>query len=337
MMVLDAAHTTLTHADIEDLPSLVRAGDLVVVNDAATIPASLRGTTARGEPVELRLAGATEDESVWSAVLFGDGDWRTRTEHRPAPPSVTVGDELVFGEELRAVIEDISTRSDRLVTVRFGLSGDRLWRAIYALGRPVQYAHLADDLPLWHVQTVYAGRPWAVELPSAGRPLRWSLLAALRAKGCVIARVTHAAGLSATGDDALDAALPLPERYEIPEETAAAIEAARLRGRRVIAVGTSVVRALEGCAATHGRVIAGRGVTDLRLGLRSSLRVVDAVLSGMHDPGTSHFELLSAFAPPSLLLDAEREGGEREYLNHEFGDACLVWAPSREAGEGARW
>ncbi len=308
MMVLDPARGTVTHATVGSLADFVRAGDLVVVNDAATLPASLRGRTARGEPVELRLAGATDDPSRWRAVLFGDGDWRTRTEHRPA------------------TVDEVSARSSRLVTARFTPEGDRFWRALYAHGRPVQYAHVAGDLALWHVQTVYAGRPWAVELPSAGRPLRWSLLASLRARGVSIARVTHAAGLSATGDEALDAALPLPERYEIPRETVDAVERARAEGGRVIAVGTSVVRALEGSAAAHGRVVEGAGETDLRLREGSARRVVDAVLSGMHEPGTSHFELLSAFAPARALLDAAREAEARRYLGHEFGDACLVLA-----------
>mgnify|MGYP000520575871 CR=1 FL=1 len=113
--------------------------------------------------------------------------------------------------------------------MRFNQRGDRFWQAIYAIGRPVQYAHLGGDLALWHTQNVYAGRPWAVELPSAGHPLRWSLLAALRSRGVTIARVTHAAGLSATGDDALDA---------------------QLRGRAV-AQASARLRARV-CSVTHG-------------------------------------------------------------------------------------
>lgn len=332
LMVLDPSRASLTHATVGALAGFVRAGDVVVVNDAATLPASLQGSTAAGAAVELRLAGPTDDPAVWRAVLFGAGDWRTRTEHRAPPPAVRIGDELALGPVLRATVTGVSERFERLVTVRFTPTGDRFWRALYEHGRPVQYAHVAGELPLWHAQTVYGGRPWAVELPSAGRPLRWSLLGALRARGVTVARVTHAAGLSATGDDALDAALPLPERYDIPAETVRAIEAARRDGGRVIAVGTSVVRALEGCAATHGGVVAGEGVTDLRLGEHSPRRVVDAVLSGMHEPGTSHFELLSAFAPAERLLAAVREGEARSYLGHEFGDACLVFGePARAA------
>jgi len=325
MMVLDASQAGLIHSTVGALPGYVRAGDLVVVNDAATVPASLHGCTAAGDSVEVRLAGPSDDATVWSAVLFGAGDWRTRTEHRPPPPVVAVGDRLSFGPVLRATVTAVSKRFARLVTLRFSPEGDAFWQGLYAYGRPVQYAHVAAELPLWHAQTVYAGRPWAVELPSAGRPLRWSLLVALRARGATLARLTHAAGLSATGDDALDAALPLPERYDIPRETVEALDATRARGGRVLAVGTSVVRALEGAAATHGRVVAGPGMTDLRLSASSPRRVVDAVLSGMHEPGSSHFELLSAFAEPARLMDAVQEGEARGYLGHEFGDACLVW------------
>jgi S-adenosylmethionine:tRNA ribosyltransferase-isomerase len=324
VMVIDARSGSLAHTRVGELAAWLRAGDLVVVNDAATLPASLHGTTAAGEPIELRLAGTT-DEIHWDAVLFGDGDWRTRTEHRAPPPRVVPGDEIVFGESLRATVVSLSPLSTRLVTVRFNEDGAAFWRDLYALGRPVQYAHVRDDLPLWHVQTRYASKPWAMELPSAGRPLRWSLLEALRARKVSLATITHAAGLSATGDDALDAMLPLPERYDIPAETVRAVEATRARGGRVIAIGTSVVRALEGSARANGGVLtAGAGVTDLKLGESSTRGVVDAVFSGMHEPGTSHFALLSAFAPPSLLLDAVSEGTREGYLGHEFGDACLV-------------
>lgn len=325
-MVIDAGSGSLTHTRVGELATWLRAGDLVVVNDAATLPASLHGTTATGEAIELRLAGTT-DEVHWDAVIFGGGDWRTRTEHRAPPPRVVPGDELVFGGTLRATVESLSALSTRLVTLRFNKDGSAFWRDLYALGRPVQYAHVRDDLPLWHVQTRYASKPWAMELPSAGRPLRWSLLEALRARSVALATITHAAGLSATGDDSLDAMLPLPERYDIPVETVRAVEATRARGGRVVAIGTSVVRALEGAARANGGTLkAGAGVTDLKLNDASARSVVSAVFSGMHEPGTSHFALLSAFAPPSLLLDAVSEGTREGYLGHEFGDACLVLA-----------
>ena len=203
--------------------------------------------------------------------------------------------------------------------------GDALWAALYRVGRPVQYSHLAHDLPLWAVQTVYAARPWSFEMPSAGRPLSWQTLLALRRKGVRWAALTHAAGLSATGDPALDAALPLPERYDIPAATVRAVEETRARGGRVVAVGTTVVRALEGAAASGGGVLrAGAGVTDLRITPAFRPRVVEGVLSGAHAATESHFQLLAAFAGHALL-DAAADHAERAgFLTHELGDSMLV-------------
>jgi S-adenosylmethionine:tRNA ribosyltransferase-isomerase len=306
---------------VVDLPSLLRPGDLLVVNDAATLPASLQGFTAFGDPVEVRLAGT--EQNAWRAVLFGRGDWRVRTEERPAPPRVRKGDRLSFGPGLAARVTGVSRLSPRLVELVF--EGPAFWAQIYAVGKPVQYAHLESDLSLGDVQVPYAGRPWAFEPPSAGRPLTFAIREALEARGIHILPLTHAAGLSSTGDPALDAALPLPERFEIPDRTARGIEGARRRGSRVVAAGTTVVRALEGaCALARGRLRGMAGVTTLRLGEGSRRRVVDGLLTGIHEPGTSHFELLTAFARRAILLDAFAHAEARGYLGHEFGDSMLI-------------
>ncbi len=297
-----------------ELPALLGPGDLLVLNDAATLPASLRA----GD-VEVRLAG--EVEGGWRAVLFGAGDWRTDTDFRPPPPRVNPGTRLRFADDLEATVESISTVSPRLVTLRFAQSGAALWGALYRHGRPVQYSYLEAPLPLDAVQTGYAARPWASEMPSAGRPLRWPVLSKLLDAGVKVATLTHAAGLSATGDKALDAALPLPERYELPAATVEAVQDAK----RVIAVGTTVVRALEGNARSNGgSLVAGRGETDLVIGPQTSLSVVDGILSGMHEPGTSHFSLLRAFAPEGLLEQAAAHAEDAGYLVHELGDSTLV-------------
>lgn len=323
LLLVDPASGRFDDATLADLPRRLRSGDLLVVNDAATLPACLPwidGSARR----EVRLASALEDGS-WMAVLFGEGDWRTPTESRPPPPRVEVGQRLLIGDDLRAHVEALSPLSGRLITLRFDLDGEALWQAIYRAGRPIQYAHLKGDLPLWHAQTRYGARPWAVELPSAGRPLAWSLLLDLRRRGVQVAALTHAAGLSATGDPRIDDALPLPERHDIPQATVDAIEAARARGGRVVAVGTSVVRALEG-AARGGALEAGSGWTDLRIGPETRLRVVDGLLTGMHDRGASHFALLHAFAPADLIARAYGHAAERGYLGHEFGDSNLILA-----------
>ena len=329
------------------LPELLAPGDLLVVNDAATLPASLRGFDEADRPVEVRLiaarggwradAGASTELRFspirFAAVLFGAGDWHTRTEDRPPPPELAEGARLHFGA-LRATVGRHATLSPRLVELRFEgdggpLDADALWAALYKEGRPVQYAHLAHDLPLWAVQTVYATRPWAFEMPSAGRPLSWEILLALRRRGVRWASLTHAAGLSATGDPAIDAALPLPEAFDIPAATARAVAETRARNGRVVAVGTTVVRALEGAAQQQNAratdiVRAGRGETDLRITPTFRPRVVDGILSGAHAAHESHFQLLSAFAGADLLAAAAAHAERAGFLTHELGDSMLV-------------
>jgi len=310
-------------ARVADLPSLLRDGDLLVVNDAATFPASLLGRTAAGERIELRLL-AREQDGTWTAVLFGAGDWRKRTEDRPLPPVLPVGSRFtVVG--LPVQIVEVLPPSPRLVRVAFDEDGAALWSALYQGGRPVQYAHTVAPLSLWHVQTGYGARPWATEAPSAGLPLTWNLLLALRRRGVRLASLTHAAGLSSTGDAVLDAALPRPERSDIPASTVAQVEATRAAGGRIVAVGTTVVRALEGRAEMNGgQLVAGEAVTDLLLGPGFVPRVVHGLLTGMHEPGSSHHALLQAFAPSPLLKEATAHAEARGYLGHEFGDSCLV-------------
>jgi S-adenosylmethionine:tRNA ribosyltransferase-isomerase len=211
------------------------------------------------------------------------------------------------------------------VTVAFSLRQEALWRGLYRAGRPVQYAYLSGPLPLWEVQTAFASRPWAVEMPSAGRALTWAVLDALRARNITLATVTHAAGLSSTGDQALDAALPLPERYEIPVSTARAVARTRASGGRVLAVGTTVVRALESAWRAHGEVVPGAGTATLRLRPGDRVGAVDGILSGVHEPGTSHHDLLECFTGPALLGQATAHAEREGYLLHEFGDTTLVW------------
>jgi S-adenosylmethionine:tRNA ribosyltransferase-isomerase len=313
----------LSDRHVEDLPSLLRTGDVLVVNDAATLPASLQGHTEAGASLELRLVSREED-GTWTAVLFGQGDWRMRTEDRPPPPAVPAGMRLQLGS-LGARVVEVLPPSPRLLRIAFEVSGAELWAGLYRSGRPIQYSYLERPLALWHIQTAYASRPWAVEAPSAGLPLTWSLLLALRARGVRLATLTHAAGLSSTGDAALDAVLPRPERFDIPAATVALLHATRAQGGRVVAVGTTVVRALEGRALQSGGTLQpGEGVTDLLMGPGFVPRVVDGLLTGMHEPTTSHYTLLQAFAPLPLLEEAASLAEGLGYLGHEFGDTCLI-------------
>jgi S-adenosylmethionine:tRNA ribosyltransferase-isomerase len=335
LLVVDAAGRMSEHARTR-LPELLDAGDLVVANDAATLPASLAGVhIASGATIELRLAGraslALADAQVFQAVAFGAGDFHTRTEDRPPPPAIAPGDRLALGPLQAEVLRRLD--HPRLLEIRFAGDADAVHAGIARHGRPVQYAHLAEPLALWDVWTRIAGPPVAFEPPSAGFVLDWGLLDALRERGIGFATLTHAAGLSSTGDPALDARLPFDEPYRLPASTAAAIAATRASGGRVVALGTTVARALEHAAARPGGLRAGDGVATNRLGPATRLRVVDALLSGTHEPGTSHHELLRAFVADDTLarIDAALERGA--FRTHEFGDSVLL----ERAAAQPRW
>jgi S-adenosylmethionine:tRNA ribosyltransferase-isomerase len=334
ILVVDPDGTRETRSATE-LPDLLERGDLVVVNDAGTLPASLMARTPAGAPLELRLVGGVEPEGTavhFTAALLGRGDYRTRTEDRPLPPPVAVGDVLEIGEELLARVLARSSLSEHLVHIELALADidaerSAIWAALYRAGRPVQYAHVPEPLALWDVQNVWAGRPWAVEMPSAGRALDTRVLAALRARGVEIATVTHAAGISSTGHPEIDALLPLPERFEVPAATARAVLRTKARGGRVLAIGTSVVRALESAARASGDgpLRAASGTTDLLLVPGAPRAVADGVLTGVHESDTTHFTLLGAFTDRNVLDGALRTAAREGLLGHEFGDAWLVW------------
>ncbi len=321
MQVIDPAASVVFAATVGDLPQLLAPGDVVVVNDAATMPASLRCRLGAHVELEIRLSGPPHGDR-WPAVLLGAGDWRTDTDRRPAPPAVDTGDVLELDDGTRVEVAGIYPLSPRHVALRF--AGDA-WATIFRLGRPIQYAYMQREVEPGEVQTRYAGRPWAVEMPSAGRPLGIDTLVALRRRGVAVVSLTHAAGLSATGDARIDAALPLPERYEIPTATVRAIARAKQVGGRVVAVGTSVVRALEASARENGgHPVAGRGLATIVLGPHTRRAVVDAVLAGVHEPGTTHHALLGAFASLPLLQHAHDEAVAADLTIHEFGDSTLV-------------
>jgi S-adenosylmethionine:tRNA ribosyltransferase-isomerase len=330
----------LHHAPRTALPRLLRPGDLLVANDAATLPASLHGLHGpTGLPIEVRLAArrslAVDDVREFTAIVFGAGDYHTPTEDRPLPPELHAGDALLLGP-LRA--EVVSTLGHpRLIALRFAGSPDAIWAGLARHGKPIQYAHMPEPLALWDVWTRVAALPVAFEPPSAGFVLDWQMLQALRERGIGFATLTHAAGISSTGDEALDARLPLDEPYHLPEATVQAIAETRARGGRVVALGTTVTRALEHAASLAerdglgGGLRSGTGVANQRIGTSTRLRVVDALISGTHEPGTSHHGLLQAFVSEPLLKRIDQALQSNGYRTHEFGDSVLIERPLRSS------
>jgi len=323
----------VSHSPRSRFLDFVHSSDVVIANDSAPLPASLHGVhVPSGSAIEVRLAGraslAPEDVRRFAAVVFGPGDYHVRTEDRPLPPRLAAGDRLVLGP-LKAAVERLLGHP-RFISLRFGGPSRAVWAGLARHGRPIQYAHVAAPLELWDVWSAIAGLPAAFEPPSASFALDWESIKALREREIGFVTITVAAGISSTGDPELDRRLPFDEPYAIPEAAASAIRRASAIGGRVVAVGTSVVRALEHAAHANG-VVAGHGVANQRVGAATALRVVDAVLSGTHEPGSSHFELLRAFASDATLAEAAAALESAGYRTHEFGDSVFIAREDRRA------
>jgi S-adenosylmethionine:tRNA ribosyltransferase-isomerase len=318
LMVIDRASFSVKHTRFNYLGQFLNAGDLLVFNSSRTLPASLEGCAApEGPCIELRLAEHLPDDSWLALLLCQRGD--------PFSCGLRKGMQIVFNETLRGVVEERDERIPRLWRIRFSKSGTELIDLFYQLGRPIRYEYVSAPWDLDYYQTVYAREPGSAEMPSAGRAFTWRLLLDLKRRGVEAAYLVLHTGLSSYMDDELDAAHPASEEeYFISESAARKIARTREQGGRVIAVGTTVVRALESVADEAGRVAPGHGYTRLHIAAGHKLRAVDGLLTGMHEPEASHLDLLTAFLPAEKIRDAYEEAVQLGYLWHEFGDLNLI-------------
>lgn len=325
--LLVASPDGLLHGRFSDLPGYLVPGDLLVVNTSATVAAAVPGRRGDGRPVLVH----------WSGRL-ADGTWLV--ELRTEEPTVGRMTDAAAGET-------ISLPGDATVTLLYafpgrGLAGParpgpRMWAAAVAgdvatlqarHGRPVRYNYVPDPWPLSTYQTVFARSPGSAEMPSAARPFTAQLVTELISAGVLLATVTLHAGVASleTGE------APLPEWFSVPPATADLVNLTRAAGRRVVAVGTTSTRALESAAVTGGRVRASSGLTELVIGPARPARVVTGLITGWHDEGASHLDLLTAVAGTDLVRAAYRAAEQAGYLWHEFGDSCLLLPPSTSQG-----
>jgi S-adenosylmethionine:tRNA ribosyltransferase-isomerase len=318
LMVIDRGSDAVTHTRFNHLGEFLRAGDLLVFNSSRTLPASLEGCAAPSGPcIELRLAEHLPDDSWLALLLCQAGD--------PFSCGLRAGMQIVFSEGLRGTVEDRDERIPRLWRIRFSKSGTDLINLFYRLGRPIRYEYVSAPWDLDYYQTVYAREPGSAEMPSAGRAFTWRLLLDLRRRGVEAAYLVLHTGLSSYMDDELDAQHPASEEeYFISASAAEKIARTRGAGGRVIAVGTTVVRALESVADEEGLIKAGHGYTRLHIASGHKLKTVDGLLTGMHEPEASHLDLLTAFLPAEKIRDAYEEAVHLGYLWHEFGDLNLI-------------
>jgi S-adenosylmethionine:tRNA ribosyltransferase-isomerase len=334
--LLVARPSGVEHARFRDLTRFLRPGDIVVVNTSATLPAAVRGTVTGPRSHRTDVHIATE---------LPDGSWiiEVRSPDRAGPDtSLAPGRVIVLPEDRRVTLAssfpDPGRPAARLWKARPETDGDLLPdRVAYlsAHGRPITYGYLAGRFPLSDYQTTYATHPGSAELVSAGRPFTERVLVRLISLGVTVAPLVLHTGVSSP--EAHEP--PAPEEFDVPVDTARLVNSARTAGRRVVAVGTTVARALESVTGRDGIVRGGAGWTDLVLTAERPARVVTGLISGLHEPNASHLMLLESVAGPSLVAEAYaaaldvapddgEPGGDVPYLWHEFGDSMLLLPPT---------
>ena len=318
LMVIDRGSGRVKHSRFDQLENFLKRGDLLIFNSSRTLPASLIGCGAlKGPCIEVRLASHQPDDSWLALLLCQQGD--------PFSCGLRAGMVIEFGNDLKATVEYPDIRISRLWKLRFSKSGTELIDLIYRLGKPIRYEYISSPWDLDYYQTVYAKEPGSAEMPSAGRAFTWKLLFALKQQGIQNAYLTLHTGLSSYMDEQLDAQHPASEEeYFISDVTAEKISQVKKNGGRVIAVGTTVVRALESAAQKNGSVTSGHSYTQLHIAGDHELQVVDGLLTGLHEPRASHLDLLSAFLHPRQIESAYSEAIRLRYLWHEFGDLNLI-------------
>ena len=309
MLVATRHDRELVHARFRDLSQFLAPGDLLVVNTSATLPAALDARLG-DRRVELRLSTPAEADT-WVIELRTDAGLPLRR-----PP---IGARLDLPDGAHAVLLARYAGSDRLAVARLEL-GHPLESYLGRHGRAIRYSYVPEPWPIEAYQTVFAQEPGSAEMPSAGRPFTSELVTQLVSRGVLVAPLTLHTGVSSPelGEP------PYPERYRVPEETARLVNAVHGWGGRVVAVGTTVVRALETVAGADGLVAAGEGRTSLVVSPDRGLRTIDGLLTGWHEPQASHLLMLEAAAGTELLARSYEAAAVRGYLWHEFGDVHLI-------------
>ncbi|MEV8597944.1 S-adenosylmethionine:tRNA ribosyltransferase-isomerase [Streptomyces sp. NPDC052012] len=309
--------TAVSHHAFRELPRLLRAGDLLVVNTSPTLAAAVDGRIGHARVVvHFSTRG---DDGRW-AVELRDPDGRGTTRARAG---VRAGVEVWLPGRVRLLLEDpLSAHAERLWWAR--VTGAEVLELLRRQGRPIRYAYTERDQPLSAYQTVFAlpspDGAGSAEMPSAGRPFTARMVTELVSRGVQFAPVTLHTGVASM--EAHEP--PYPERFVVPEASARALNAVKAGDGRVIAVGTTAVRAVESAAGPDGVVRARAGWTDLVVTPERGVRVVDGLLTGLHEPEASHLLMLEAVAGRAALDRGYEEAVRGRYLWHEFGDLHLL-------------
>ncbi|MER7752316.1 S-adenosylmethionine:tRNA ribosyltransferase-isomerase [Kitasatospora sp. NPDC097643] len=309
---------SVEHHRFTDLPEVLRPGDLLVVNNSATLPAALSGRLPDGTPVALHLSSAQPDRHggylvELRRVVPGEAAGYYPPAQSPARPGLRIALPAGGSAELTEAF------TARLWYAELDLP-EPLLAYLGRHGKAIRYGYTDRDQPIEAYQTVFATVPGSSEMPSAARPFTAEVVARSAGRGVLVAPVTLHTGVASP--EAHEA--PYAERFHVPAATARLVGHVRADGGRVIAVGTTVVRALESAAAADGTVHEADGWTELVITPERGVRVVDGLLTGWHEPRASHLLMLAAVAGRPLLAACYREAVQHRYLWHEFGDVNLL-------------
>ncbi|MCP8617360.1 S-adenosylmethionine:tRNA ribosyltransferase-isomerase [Salirhabdus salicampi] len=306
MMVLDSLTGKTDHNHFTQIGQYLQSGDLLVFNNSRTIPSHVKGYQD-GNLVSIRLAKMISSNR-WEALLING--------------KKKMGSVIRFEDHVEATINSLMNDGERVELV-FSEKGIQLYDFLYRYGMPIRYEYINTPWPLHVYQTVYGSVPGSVEMTSAGRPFTWRLMKELKDKGVHQAFIQLHTGLSYYENDIWPNPEDQYEFFSVSDETAKTINDTKNKGGKIIAVGTTVVRALES-AALAGSVEAKNGETNLYITENYPLQVVDGLITGLHEPEASHLHMLQAFVDKHLLLTAYEEAVREQYLWHEFGDMNFI-------------
>jgi S-adenosylmethionine:tRNA ribosyltransferase-isomerase len=325
LMVSRRSDDAITHTRFFDFPDFINAGDIIVVNTSATFNASL-------DAERESLDGARSDIVLHLSTPVSEHEWVVELREHSEKGTTPLLD-AEAGEIIHLPANGTATLVEPYLpaTTAFPGAPVRLWVANLSIpenvmtytarfGAPIRYGYVRKVWPLSFYQTIFAGESGSAEMPSAGRGFTHEMVERLKRKGAHIVPVTLHTGVSSLESHEP----PYPERYRVPEITVRTIKAARSRGARVVAVGTTVVRALETVTDEDGRMTSKDGWTDVVITPERGLRVVDAILTGLHEPKASHLSMLQALASSAHLAVAYDAALSNHYLWHEFGDLHLI-------------
>lgn len=329
LMVSSGATDRITHTTFRNLPNFLEAGDVLVINTSGTLNAALKASRADGTPLELHLSTRLPADLWLVEVRQPDGvasqpfRHATSGETLSLPSAASVTLHTPYQSEQR----DQTNAAVRLWVATLNLPTE-LPAYLAEHGFPIRYGYVKQNWPLSYYQTVYATEMGSAEMPSAGRAFTPELITRLVAGGVQVAPLLLHTGVASLEDHEP----PYEEFYRVPTTTARLVNQAKAAGKRVVAVGTTVVRALETVTDADGIVSPGEGWTRLVITPERRLRAVDGMLTGLHEPQATHLAMLQALAGSEHICRTYREALRERYLWHEFGDLHLIFEDNRKIG-----